>query len=72
MSHISIQNAREGNLKGVSLDVPKGRLVAFTGLSGSGKSTLLVDVLFNECQRRCCAGCRLSDLSAVYLPVSAA
>ena len=53
MPNICILNTCEGNLKGVSLDIPKGRLVAFTGLSGSGKSTLLVDVLFNECQRQC-------------------
>lgn len=52
MSNIVIQNAREGNLRGVSLEIPKGKLVVFTGLSGSGKSTLLVDVLFNECQRQ--------------------
>ena len=52
MPNICILNTCEGNLKGVSLDIPKGRLVAFTGLSGSGKSTLLVDVLFNECQRQ--------------------
>ncbi len=52
MPDISIQNAAEGNLKGITLDIPKERLVVFTGLSGSGKSTLLVDVLFNECQRQ--------------------
>lgn len=51
MPNISIRNATEGNLRGVSLDIPKDKLVVFTGLSGSGKSTLLIDVLFNECQR---------------------
>ena len=52
MSSIVVRNAREGNLKGISLDIPKGKLAVFTGLSGSGKSTLLIDVLFNECQRQ--------------------
>lgn len=48
---IRIEGAREGNLKDISLSIPKNRLVVFTGLSGSGKSTLLMDVLFTECQR---------------------
>lgn len=48
---IRITGAREGNLKNLSLDIPKNKLVVFTGLSGSGKSTLLIDVLFTECQR---------------------
>lgn len=52
MSEIKIYNAHEGNLKNVSLTIPKNKLVVFTGLSGSGKSTFLVDVLFNECQRQ--------------------
>lgn len=51
MRDIVISHATEGNLKDVSLAIPKEKLVVFTGLSGSGKSTLLVDVLFNECQR---------------------
>lgn len=52
MSEIKIIHATEGNLKNISLEIPKNKLVVFTGLSGSGKSTLLVDVLFNECQRQ--------------------
>ena len=51
MSNIEIIKANEGNLKDVSLIIPKNKLVVFTGLSGSGKSTMLIDVLFNECQR---------------------
>ncbi|RDB61235.1 ABC-ATPase UvrA [Gordonibacter sp. 28C] len=51
METLSIIGAREGNLRDVTLHIPKNRLVVFTGVSGSGKSTLLVDVLFNECQR---------------------
>lgn len=52
MSDITIINASEGNLKNVSLTIPKNKLVVVTGLSGSGKSTLLVDVLYHECQRQ--------------------
>lgn len=52
MDYIKIVGAREGNLKNISLNIPKNKLVVFTGLSGSGKSTLLVDVLYNECQRQ--------------------
>ena len=52
MASIKIIRANEGNLKDVSLEIPKNKLVLFTGLSGSGKSTLLIDVLFNECQRQ--------------------
>lgn len=52
MSDIRIIGAAEGNLKNISLDIPRNKLVVFTGLSGSGKSTLLIDVLYNECQRQ--------------------
>ena len=52
MRTIQIIGAKEGNLKNVSLELPKDQLVVFTGLSGSGKSTLLIDVLFQECQRQ--------------------
>lgn len=52
MSDIRITGANEGNLKNISLQIPKNKLVVFTGLSGSGKSTLLIDVLFQECQRQ--------------------
>ncbi len=52
MSDIVIKNASEGNLKNVSLTIPKNKLVIVTGLSGSGKSTLLIDVLYHECQRQ--------------------
>ena len=51
MWNIKIIGAHEGNLNNITLDIPKNKLVVFTGLSGSGKSTLLIDVLFNECQR---------------------
>ena len=49
---IEIVNAREHNLKGLSVDIPRGRFNVITGVSGSGKSTLAFDILFNEGQRR--------------------
>lgn len=52
MSVIKITGAYEGSLKHISLEIPKNKLVVFTGVSGSGKSTLLIDVLFQECQRQ--------------------
>jgi excinuclease ABC subunit A len=50
--HIAIRNARANNLKGVSVDIPKGMLTVVTGLSGSGKSSLVSDVLEAEARRR--------------------
>ena len=41
-----------GNLKDITLAIPRNQLVIFTGLSGSGKSTLAIDVIFQECQRQ--------------------
>lgn len=52
MSNIMISGVREGNLKNITLEIPRNKLVVFTGLSGSGKSTLAVDVIFQECQRQ--------------------
>ncbi len=52
MRNIFIQGACEGNLKRISVEIPREKLVVFTGLSGSGKSTLLRDVLYMECQRQ--------------------
>lgn len=51
MEKIRIVNANEHNLKNVTLEIPKNRLVAFTGVSGSGKSTIVYDVIFCEAQR---------------------
>ncbi|MCA9000626.1 MAG: excinuclease ABC subunit UvrA, partial [Planctomycetes bacterium] len=49
---IRIRGARQNNLRGVGVDLPRGALVAITGLSGSGKSSLAFDTLFREGQRR--------------------
>ncbi|HRP53927.1 MAG TPA: excinuclease ABC subunit UvrA, partial [Fluviicola sp.] len=50
--HISVYGAREHNLKDVNLEIPRDKLVVFTGLSGSGKSSLAFDTIFAEGQRR--------------------
>ncbi|MGN6624913.1 MAG: hypothetical protein ACTHKK_12295, partial [Candidatus Nitrosocosmicus sp.] len=49
---IIVKGARQHNLKNINLDIPKNKLIVFTGLSGSGKSTLAFDTIFAEGQRR--------------------
>ncbi len=49
---IEIYGAREHNLKGIDLKIPKNKLVVITGISGSGKSTLAFSTLYAEGQRR--------------------
>ncbi|HXF45600.1 MAG TPA: excinuclease ABC subunit A, partial [Burkholderiaceae bacterium] len=49
---IEIKNAREHNLKGIDVQIPRDKFTVITGVSGSGKSTLAFDILFNEGQRR--------------------
>ena len=51
-NYIRIKGAKENNLKNISLDIPRDKLVVFTGLSGSGKSTLAFDTIFAEGQRK--------------------
>ncbi|MEU0506379.1 excinuclease ABC subunit UvrA [Nocardia sp. NPDC005998] len=49
---LTVRGAREHNLKGIDLDLPRDSLIVFTGLSGSGKSSLAFDTIFAEGQRR--------------------
>jgi excinuclease ABC subunit A len=52
MDVIRIRGARTHNLRGIDLDLPRDRLIVFTGLSGSGKSSLAFDTIYAEGQRR--------------------
>ena len=51
-NYIEIKNARVNNLKGISLQIPRNKLIVVTGVSGSGKSSLAFDTLYAEGQRR--------------------
>lgn len=51
-STIIVQNAHANNLRNVSVEIPKHKLVVFTGVSGSGKSSLLFDTIYTEAQRQ--------------------
>ena len=52
LTHIIIKNAHEHNLKNLSLELPKNKLIVITGVSGSGKSTLAFDTIYAEGQRK--------------------
>ena len=50
--NIIVKGAREHNLKNIDIEIPRDKLVVFTGLSGSGKSSLAFDTIYAEGQRR--------------------
>ena len=52
LDKIIIKGAKEHNLKNISLEIPKNKLVVITGVSGSGKSTLAFDTIYSEGQRK--------------------
>ncbi|KKX46571.1 ATP-binding cassette domain-containing protein [Sphingobacterium sp. IITKGP-BTPF85] len=52
MNNIIITNARQNNLKNVSLQIPKHKITVFTGISGSGKSSLVFETIGAEAQRQ--------------------
>ncbi len=61
---IRVVGAREHNLKNITVEIPRDKLVVITGLSGSGKSSLAFDTIFAEGQRR-----YVESLSAYAAPV---
>lgn len=52
LTHITVRGAREHNLKGIDVSLPRDKLIVITGLSGSGKSSLAFDTIYAEGQRR--------------------
>ena len=49
---LTVRGARQHNLKGIDIELPRDKMTVFTGLSGSGKSSLAFDTIFAEGQRR--------------------
>ena len=52
ITNLTVKGAKEHNLKNVSVEIPRNKLVVLTGLSGSGKSSLAFDTIYAEGQRR--------------------
>ena len=64
LTHINVRGAREHNLKGIDIDLPRDKLIVITGLSGRGKSSLAFDTIYAEGQRR-----YVESLSRLCAPV---
>jgi excinuclease ABC subunit A len=65
-SEIEVHGARTNNLRNVSVEIPKERVIAFTGVSGSGKTSLAIDTIHSEAQLRYLEG--LSPFVRQYIP----
>ena len=65
LKNIVVKGAKEHNLKNISLEIPRDKLVVVTGLSGSGKSSLAFDTIYAEGQRRYVES--LSALSLIHI-----
>ena len=65
MDRILIRGARTHNLANIDLDLPRDKLIVFTGLSGSGKSSLAFDTIYAEGQRRYVESCQPTPGSSV-------
>ena len=65
MDNIQIINARTNNLKNISLEIPKRKIIVVTGISGSGKSSLVFDTIASQSQRL------LSETFSSYITASA-
>ena len=61
---IKVKGAREHNLKNVSVEIPRDKLVVITGLTGSGKSSLAFDTIYAEGQRRYVESLRVMPASS--------
>ena len=64
---IVIRGLRQNNLKNVSLDIPKGKIVVFTGVSGSGKSSIVFDTIAAESQRQMAVHGKLPHRHDIHL-----
>ena len=64
LKNISVKGAREHNLKGVDVDIPRESLTVITGLSGSGKSSLAFDTIYAEGSAATSRACRPTPASS--------
>ena len=62
-----VRGARENNLRDVDVDLPRDKLIVFTGISGSGKSSLAFDTIYAEGQRRYVESLSAYALSLIHI-----